>query len=175
MIAHPAIVQRLNWMLGYGFRESTEPMCCVYPQGTSGGSLHGQNPRSYRTLNGRPHVEQVNVAWALQEEVAGFGDGSGGFICVPGSHKAAYPIPRPLTTSIDLPQVHKPPMMAGDVLFFSTVAHGTTAWRSEWDRRTTIQFMDSTNVALQPGNQAGDWRWSNDPNNPFNTLAAEEQ
>jgi hypothetical protein len=117
--------------------------------------------------------EQVNVAWALRDEVAGFGDDSGGFICVPGSQKASYPIPRPLTTSIDLPQVYKPPMQAGDVLFFSTVTHGTTACRSDWDRRTTIQFMDSSNVALQPGKTAGDWRWSNDPNNSFNPLSSD--
>jgi len=37
MIAHPAVAQRLNWMLGYGFREGGEPMCCVYPKGTTGG------------------------------------------------------------------------------------------------------------------------------------------
>ncbi|MEC9377383.1 MAG: hypothetical protein VX528_00340, partial [Candidatus Latescibacterota bacterium] len=88
MIGHPAIVKRLNWMLGYGFRESTEPMCCVYPAGTTGGSLHGQNPAKHEHFNGRQLVEQVNVAWALQDESPGFGEDSGGFICVPGSHKA---------------------------------------------------------------------------------------
>jgi ectoine hydroxylase-related dioxygenase (phytanoyl-CoA dioxygenase family) len=171
MIAHPAVVQRLNWMLGYGYMESTEPMCCIYPKGTSGGSLHGQNPRSYTALNGRPHVPQVNVAWALNEEIAGFGEGSGGFICIPGSHKASYLMPRGLTTSIDLPQVRKPALNPGDVLFFSTITHGTTTWRSDWNRRTTIQFMNPANVALKPGNTVGDWCWSNDPNNPVtNTI-----
>ena len=172
MIAHPAIVQRLNWMLGYGFRESTEPMCCVYPKGTTGGSLHGQNPGGYATINGRPLVEQVNVAWALHDEAAGFGQDSGGFICVPGSHKAAYAIPRALTTSIDLPQVYKPPLRAGDVLFFGAVAHGTTAWRSDWERRTVIQFMGSGNAALRPGKKEVGWRWSTDQNNPANKPAA---
>jgi len=172
MIAHPPIVQRLNWMLGYGFRESTEPMGCVYPQGTTGGSLHGQNPGGYAVINGRPLVEQVNVAWALHDEAAGFGDDSGGFLCVPGSHKASYAIPRPLTTSIDLPQVYKPPLQAGDVLFFGAVAHGTTAWRSERQRRTVIQFMGSGNVALPPGKKSVGWRWSTDSNNPANKLAA---
>ena len=171
MIAHPAIVQRLNWMLGYGFRESTEPMCCVYPTGTTGGSLHGQNPGGAAVINGRPLVEQVNVAWALHDEVPGFGDNSGGFICVPGSHKASYAIPRPLTTSLDMPQVYKPPLKAGDVLFFGAVAHGTTAWRSDWQRRTTIQFMGSNNVALPPGKTTVGWRWSKDPNNPANKQA----
>lgn len=164
MIAHPAIVQRLNWMLGYGFRESTEPMCCVYPTGTTGGSLHGQSPGGYTVFNGRPLSDQVNVAWALHDEAPGFGDDSGGFICVPGSHKAQYAIPRPLTTSIDLPQVRKPAMKAGDVLFFGGVAHGTTAWRSGWQRRTTIQFMGAGSAALPPGKKEVGWRWSSDPN-----------
>ena len=162
-------------MLGYGFRESTEPMCCVYPAGTTGGSLHGQNPGGYAFVNGRQLVEQVNVAWALHDEAPGFGVDSGGFLCVPGSHKAAYTIPRPLTTSIDLPQVYKPPLKAGDVLFFGAVAHGTTAWRSSWQRRTVIQFMGSTNVALAPGKREVGWRWSTAADNPANKLAEKAQ
>ena len=172
MIGHPAIVKRLNWMLGYGFRESTEPMCCVYPKGTTGGSLHGQNTGGHAVHNGRQLVEQTNVAWALPDESAGFGQDSGGFICVPGSHKARYPIPRNLATSIDLPQVYKPPLEAGDVLFFGGVAHGTTAWRSERQRRTTIQFMGSSNVALPPGKKEAGRRWRTDRNNPANRAAA---
>ena len=172
MIGHPVIVKRLNWMLGYGFRESTEPMCCVYPKGTTGGSLHGQGAGSYEMLNGRQLLEQVNVAWALQNEAAGFGENSGGFVCVPGSHKAAYAIPPSLHTSIDLPQVYKPQLNAGDVLFFGSVAHGTTAWRSDWERRTAIQFMGSGNVALPPGKKRAGWRWSSDPNNPANRPAS---
>ena len=172
MIGHPAIVKRLNWLLGYGFRESTEPMCCVYPTGTTGGSLHGQNPED-ALYNGRQLVEQVNVAWALQDESPGFGEDSGGFICVPGSHKAHFPIPRNLHTSIDLPQVYKPAMKAGDVLFFGGLAHGTTAWRSSWSRRTAIQFMGSHNVALPPGSQSVGWRWSSDPSHPSKLKAKE--
>ena len=49
---------------------------------------------------------------------------------------------------------------------FGGVAHGTTAWRSDWMRRTTIQFMGSGNVALPPGKKGAGWRWSSDPNNP---------
>ena len=173
MIAHPAIVQRLNWMLGPAFREAWEPMCCIYPRGTTGGSLHGQ--RGYSMINGRPYVDGVNVAWALHDEPAGFGDPSGGFICVPGSHKASFPIPGPGTTSIDLPQVHKPAMQAGDVLFFGGVAHGTTAWRADWDRRTVIQFMSGRQVSVRPVNNVALWRWSTDKGNPSNETSSTGQ
>ena len=122
-------------------------------------------------INSRQQVEQVNVAWALHDEAPGFGEGSGGFVCVPGSHKASYPIPRPLTTSIDLPQVYKPPLKAGDVLFFGAVSHGTTAWRSDWHRRTVIQFTGSANGALRPASKQVGWRWSTAPENPANRLA----
>ena len=158
MIAQPAITRRLNWMLGYGHSETGEPMCCEYPQGTTGGSLHGQNTAGFYRLEGRSMVEKVNVAWALHDEAPGFGKESGGFVCIPGSHKASYPIPRGLTTSIDLPQVYKPPLKAGDVLLFGALAHGTTAWRASWHRRTVIQFMGSPNVSIKPANPVVGWR-----------------
>jgi len=165
------VAQRLNWMLGYGFRESGEPMCCVYPKGTTGGSLHGQNPGGYSFVNGRQQVEQVNVAWALHDEVEGFGENSGGFVCVPGSHKAMYKIPRPAHSSIDLPEVYKPGLKAGDVLFFGAVAHGTTAWRADWYRHTVIQFMGSVNARVKPADKVVGWRWSTSPVNPKNIQA----
>ena len=162
MIAHPPIVQRLNWMLGTGFRELFEPMCCIYSKGTSGGSLHGQSSCDYATGGRFPLLDNINVLWSLNDEAPGFGENSGGFTCVPGSHKASYEIPGPKTTSIDLPQVHKPALKAGDVLYFGSVAHGTTAWRSDWNRRNVIQFMASRNIRVRPGALAG-WRWSTDP------------
>jgi len=161
MLAYPSVVRRLNWILGYGFREFFEPMCTIYPQGTTGGSLHGQNPVKYTNHNGVCHIDNCNVAWALHDEAPGFGENSGGFICIPGSHKAVYPIPRPPTTSIDLEPVYKPAMKAGDVLFFGGVAHGTTAWRSPWHRRTVIQFMCANNVSVKPGCERG-WTWPTD-------------
>ncbi|MBI85100.1 MAG: hypothetical protein CMJ81_18045 [Planctomycetaceae bacterium] len=170
MIAHPAIVERLNWMLGLGYKESIEPMCCIYPKGTTGGSLHGQNRFDHGACGFLPQMDRVNVLWALNDEAPGFEDNSGGFICIPGSHKASCEIPRPKTTSIDLPQVHKPAVKAGDVLLFGAVAHGTTAWRSPWNRRCVIQFMSSQNALVRPADEVVGWRWSADPANPQNRL-----
>ena len=94
------------------------------PERDDGRTLHGQNPGGYSLVNGRHQCEQVNVAWALHDEVEGFGANSGGFVCVPGSHKALYQIPRPLHTGIDLPQVYKPGLKAGDVPCRLGTAHG---------------------------------------------------
>ena len=43
MLAHPEVCRRLDWLCGPGYREVAEPMCCIYPPGTPGGQLHGQN------------------------------------------------------------------------------------------------------------------------------------
>ena len=51
MIAHPPVVQTLNWLLGFGFNESFEPMACIYPPGTCGGSMHAA-PRTYNAMGG---------------------------------------------------------------------------------------------------------------------------
>ena len=159
MIGYPPIVQRLNWMLGTGFKEFCEPMCCVYPTGTTGGALHGQTPFDYAAAARFPLGDNLNVVWSLNDEAPGFGEDSGGFLCIPGSHKACYDLPGPQTTNIELPQVHKPPLKAGDCLFFGAVAHGTTAWRSACPRRCIIQFIGSRSVRIPPGYLAG-WRWS---------------
>ena len=165
MIGYPPAVQRLNWMLGTGFKEHFEPMCCIYPTGTTGGSIHGQNISDYAAGARFPLADSLNLVWSLNDEAPGFGENSGGFVCIPGSHKACYDIPRSETTSIDLPQVHKPPLKAGDLLYFGGVAHGTTAWRSTWHRRCVIQFIASRNLRIMPGKLAG-WRWSTDQRNP---------
>ena len=49
-------------------------------------------------------------------------------------------MPRPHEATLDLPQVHKPPMEPGSILFFHSILHGTTAWLSPWERRTVVQF-----------------------------------
>ena len=56
---------------------------------------------------------------------AGFGPGSGGFVCIPGSHKAQYPLPRPAASSLELEQVVKPGLDTGSILYFHAVLHGT--------------------------------------------------
>jgi hypothetical protein len=66
MIAHPTIVQRLNWMMGSGFRLGPVRAMCYAP-GSSGLFLHGggepANSRNHYALqNGRTQCESVNVA-----------------------------------------------------------------------------------------------------------------
>ena len=87
MIANPALVQRLNWVMGSGF----ECMMCngfLFGKGSSGHSLHSpatpaKVTNHYRQQNGRVYAEYLNVAWQLRDVTPA----DGGFVCVPGSHQ----------------------------------------------------------------------------------------
>ena len=123
MLAHPALVHRLNWMLGGHFRTEGLGSIIATRRGGGGQILHGNGAPIYPNINwwpylyrnGRCHTGQVNVAWQLhditQEE--------GGFVVVPGSHHARFPLP---SNDSGDPAGHKglvhPLMQAGDLLFF---------------------------------------------------------
>ena len=96
---------------------------------------------------GAPSV-QVNVSWQLGTVTPA----TGGFCCVPGSHKG-WPMPGDRFTSIDLPQIQPVTMAAGDVLLFlgSALTHGAFAWEGEAPRRCAIFFFHSSSTALPSG------------------------
>ena len=154
MIAHPAVVHRLNWMGASGFRcDGPTAFCAV--KGTSGHALHDANEplvpsRSYVFQNGRSYCEAVTVTWQLQD----VNEEDGGFACVPGSHKAQYRMPPGVQSYDDaMGLVVHPVMKAGDVLFFMDGAqtHGTLAWKSEIARRAILIKYSSRNFNRSNG------------------------
>ena len=141
MVAHAAVVQRLTWMGGSGFRcDQPTAFCAV--KGSSGHALHDANEplnpsRSYVYRNGRSFCEAVTVAWQLRDVT----DTDGGFACVPGSHKAQYRMPHGVRTcDADMGLVVHPTFAAGDVMFFMDGAqtHGALAWQSDLARRSVL-------------------------------------
>ncbi|MCZ6676367.1 MAG: phytanoyl-CoA dioxygenase family protein [Candidatus Poribacteria bacterium] len=142
MIAHPALVTRLNVMCGRYFRLDHGPLIIAGVKGTEGLTLHGSGEPhkpvvAYHHQNGTPYCGGVTVTWQLTDVA----EGDGGFVCVPGSHKSRYPMPDGVRTcDDDLGVVIQPPMQAGDVLFFMDGAqtHGTHPWRSENPRRSVL-------------------------------------
>ncbi len=142
MIAHPAVVMRLNVMCGKGFRLDHGPLVIAGVKGTEGLTLHGSGEPhkpyvAYHHQNGGTYCGGVTVTWQLTDVNAG----DGGFVCVPGSHKSQYPIPDGVRTSDDdMGVVAQPAMKAGDVLFFMDGAqtHGTHPWQSESPRRSIL-------------------------------------
>ena len=163
MVAHPAVVHRLNWMAGSGFRCGQPSAFCAV-KGTSGHSLHDSNEplnpsRSYVYKNGRSFCEAVTVTWQLRDVT----DADGGFACVPGSHKAQYRMPAGVRScDDDMGLVAHPTFRAGDVLFFMDGAqtHGALAWHSEVSRRGILIKYSSRNFNRSGGDLAHpDARW----------------
>ena len=151
MIAHPAVIHRLNWMEGSGFRCGNATAICSV-KGTAGHALHsGSDParpgNSYFFQNGRAYCDSVNVAWQLRDVT----EADGGFVCVPGSHKARYPMP-PGVQSCDEPMglVQHVSMKAGDVLMFMAGAqtHGAYTWKSDTERRTVLMNYMGRHMVL---------------------------
>lgn len=150
MLAHHAIIHRLNWMMGSGFRlGSARAICSV--KGTSGHGLHsGADPagpvRTYVLQNGRSYCHSINVAWQLRDVT----EADGGFVCIPGSHKARYPItPGMIVCEEATDLIQHVEMQAGDVAMFLGAAqtHGAHPWRSDVDRRVALIGYTSRNIA----------------------------
>ena len=154
MLAHPAVVMRLNEMSGPGFRLDHGPLLIVGMKGTEGLTMHGSGEPfkpyvAYHHQNGRTYCGGVTVTWQLADVYAG----DGGFACVPGSHKSTFPTPEGvLSADDDMGLIVQPEMKAGDLLFFmdGALSHGTLPWRSERERRSVL-FKYASRSAVRSG------------------------
>lgn len=164
MIAHPPVHRRCEWLLGPGYRESTDPMGMLHRPGSAGQALHGRpyafqlseqsaagaragRPNNtYDFVDGRVRCGQINVGWQFHD----VGPEDGGFVVIPGSHRASFPLPSNRLLSMDLPCIVQPVMKAGDVVLFlgGSVAHGGAAWVGNGERRTVIQFLGPRSGAM---------------------------
>jgi ectoine hydroxylase-related dioxygenase (phytanoyl-CoA dioxygenase family) len=96
-----------------------------------GGPRHDQGEHQYQWVQGKMYNGLVVVMYALED----VNPGDGGFVCVPGSHKAnvAY------HPEVYSPLVVNPGLKAGDMLLFTeALVHGTRRWRSERRRRSLL-------------------------------------
>ena len=106
----------------------------IMSPGTSGVGLHGgatpHDPaQSYSVRDGEMLNGLVAVQWALVDHPKG----TGGFCCVPGSHKANFALPDPHDPSMVL----EVELRAGDVVFFTeALTHGTMPWLGPKQRRS---------------------------------------
>jgi ectoine hydroxylase-related dioxygenase (phytanoyl-CoA dioxygenase family) len=142
MLAHPTIIQRLNWMMGAGYSVTQNTALC-HVKGSSGQMLHAGNAnptgigKHYEMVNGRIHTQSaINVAWQLTD----VGPNDGGFVVVPGSHKSCYPLPQSVRVCNERAPIRHVPMRRGSVLFFlaGAVCHGAYRWEAESSRRTAL-------------------------------------
>jgi len=135
LLDHPAVLPRLRDLLGdnlrrdhaYGIAMATE---------TSGLGLHGGatpwDPSQYYLHRGGAMFSGLTtVTWSLVDA----GAGHGGFGCIPGSHKAAEPLP----DRVPADWVTEVPLAAGSVLIFTeALTHCTLPWRAPYERRAIL-------------------------------------
>lgn len=140
LMDHRRVVPLLKSILGpdlrldhaYGIKMRT---------GTDGLTLHGGNtpydpPEYYHVRGGQIYCGLTVVTFALCDVPSG----QGGFCCVPGSHKANFPLPPGVKTyERDLGCLTQVPMKTGDVLIFTeALTHGTLRWSAPWERRSIL-------------------------------------
>ncbi|MBO3457150.1 phytanoyl-CoA dioxygenase family protein [Aetokthonos hydrillicola Thurmond2011] len=141
LIDNPRITPYLEALLGSRFRLDHDYVH-ILRQGSSGpiGSiLHGGGTpydpcQYYLYKEGKIFNGLVAVAYNLTDVPAG----SGGFGCIPGSHKSNLPLPQEWQ---DLenphPCVQKVSGKAGTAIIFTeALSHGTLPWKGQHERRT---------------------------------------
>ena len=105
----------------------------------------------YRYNNGRFFNGLVAVAYELND----VSTESGGFACVPGSHKMNFPLPkesRVSQTQDEVPSwVDRVAAEAGDAIIFTEAcSHGTVPWQGGGERRTVFYKYCPHAVAWGP-------------------------
>ena len=152
LLDHPAVFDVVVELCGPAMRLD-HAYGIVMTAGTSGLGLHGgatpfDPAQFYVVNNGRISCGLVAVQWALVDHRPG----DGGFCCIPGSHKAAFPLPAAAPPSLAV----EVPLAAGDVVLFTeALVHGTLPWRGPHDRRTLL-------YKYSPGNSS----WGKDETLP---------
>lgn len=148
LIDHPAALAVLEEVHGPATRLDHAYAIRMAPA-TGGLGLHGgpvpwDPAQFYVHDRGRPRLGLVALSWALVDHPPG----SGGFGCVPGSHRAGMPVPAGAEGLVEEVAV-----AAGDLLVFTeALAHRTLPWTGPGERLALL-------YKYSPGSSAwSDWQ-----------------
>lgn len=138
---HPNMIPYLSELLGPQFRADHDYGIFMRQGGRKGG-LHGGDHRAgthyYKYRDGVMRNGLTVVVYFL----APAPPGSGGFCCVPGSHKSnfALNVPEEVRSFKYIPHyLANPSAETGDALIFTEATmHGTLPWTAENERRTLL-------------------------------------
>lgn len=137
LMAHPRTLGILKTMLGkwlrfdhaFGLEMIEKP--CIPENNLHAGPLAEQLAFFYQWSNNQMRNGLVKVIYALND----VNPGDGGFVCVPGSHKANIKYMPEQNSHL----VVNPTLKAGDMLIFTeALIHGTRPWKSSNLRRVLI-------------------------------------
>lgn len=147
---HPNMIPYLSELLGPQFRADHDYGIFMRQGGRKGG-LHGGDHRAgthyYKYRDGVMRNGLTVVVYFL----APAPPGSGGFCCVPGSHKSnfALNVPEEVRSFKCIPHyLANPSAETGDALIFTEATmHGTLPWTAENERRTLLYKFTSGHVS----------------------------
>ena len=137
LMAHPRTLSIMRAVIGDWLRLDHAYAIKLERDSQVRENLHGglradQGEHQYQWAYGRMWNGLIVVMYALQD----VNPGDGGFICVPGSHKAATNTYKP---PVDSHLVVNPSLKAGDMLIFTeALVHGTRRWTSPRRRRSLL-------------------------------------
>lgn len=138
LLSLPAALPYVLELVGDGFRLDSM-RGTIMSVGTEGFTLHGGGGESnslcwYEVIDGRMRNTLLNISYVLSD----VRPGDGGFVCIPGSHKASYPCP-PALARFEGYEGHAQQIAApagSAIIFTEALMHGTLPWTGRDDRRT---------------------------------------
>ena len=139
LLSHPPALRYMLELIGNGFRYGNANGISM-TAGAEGCILHGggvdANQHRYRYQNGTMWNNLMGVCYQL----ADINPGDGGFVCIPGSHKANFDCPEDVQLlERDIGCFKHLPMKAGAALIFTeALTHGTLPWQGAHERRTLL-------------------------------------
>ncbi len=134
LMDHPAVIDVVTELCG-SYARLDHYYGIVMAPNTSGLWIHGGaapfDPAQYYLFaQGRIHTGLIAVAWSLVDAPAG----TGGFTCIPGSHKSNFGLPETVDYGHEL--VTDVALKAGDMLVFTeAIVHGTATWKGDEERQ----------------------------------------
>jgi|TARA_B100000809_G_scaffold248723_1_gene279122 hypothetical protein len=137
LMAHPRTLNIMRTIIGDWLRLDHAYAIQLQAESDVRDNLHGglradQGEHQYQWAYGKMWNGLIVVMYALED----VNPGDGGFICVPGSHKAAINTYKP---EVDSHLVVNPTLQAGDMLIFTeALVHGTRQWKSSNRRRSLL-------------------------------------
>jgi hypothetical protein len=149
LISNPAVLPYLSELIGPDFRYD-HGHALIMRRGSQSLRLHGGGTpwdpgHFYLVKDGKIRNGEVTASYCLTDTPPG----SGGFVAIPGSHKASFPLPAEYLSPEDgkAPIVHVPVRAGSVVIFSEALSHGTAPWTADYERRIVL-------VKYCPGNLA---------------------
>ena len=145
LLAHRGLVPRVQSFVGEGFRLDHLPLLLIQRPQVEGFDRHGgaiasngewNQELSYTFQSGRSRCSLLAVSVALSDVE----EDDGGFVIVPGSHKANLPPPTSvLKNECGEDILRQPKLKAGDAIIFSEATmHGALPWKGTVERRFAL-------------------------------------